>query len=460
MLILDDKQQDLFGGWVSEEMMKLSEELAYVDKALNDPRLLEPFSKHAKSIGRHSTPVSTYLRMMYLKRRYEMSYEVTVKEVSDSFKWRVFCHLPIEGRVPDDKTLIKLTARFGEEVVKAVYDAVVRQAVEAKIIRGRKMRLDTTVTESNIHYPTDSNLLGDGVRVITRTIRKIKEVVKLKTRFRNRTRALKWRLIKMIKFLKGKSNGTKKKLRKTKEDLLALARAVFGQAQAVLQELKGGADVRNQDDPMAVLRAESLRAELARWMKLFKIVIGQMQTVLGGNVHIPDRLVSLFDPGARPIQKGKLFPKTEFGRKVLIQEAEKGLTTGYQIHQGNPHDASLLDKALERHEEIFDAPPKELAADRGFHAPDRDDELHKRGIKHVGIPVCGNKTGMRQRTEHGAWFRRLQRWRAGGEATISLLKRMYGLRKTRVRGDRSTASWIGWGLITHNLVLMARAAAP
>ena len=190
MLITDNPQPDLFDGWLPPELWNLSEELAFADNALSDPRVMEPFLKNAKDIGRHTTPVSTYLRMMYLKERYQMSYEVTVNEVSDSLKWRRFCHLPLSGKVPDDKTLIKLTGKYGEKAVKAIHDTIVRQAAEAKIIRGRKMRQDTTVTESNIHHPTDTGLIADGVRLITRTIQKIKTVVQLKTRFRNRTRSI------------------------------------------------------------------------------------------------------------------------------------------------------------------------------------------------------------------------------------------------------------------------------
>ena len=107
MLTLDDRGQDLFAGWIPEELLKLSEELEFADEALNDPRILEVFEKNAKTTGRPSVPIATYLRMMYLKRRYQLSYEATSKEVSDSLKWRRFCHLPLNGKVPDDKTLIK-----------------------------------------------------------------------------------------------------------------------------------------------------------------------------------------------------------------------------------------------------------------------------------------------------------------------------------------------------------------
>lgn len=456
MLIIDDKQGDLLEGWIPDGFLKLSEELSFADKALDDARVMEPFLKGAKFTGRPTTAIATYLRLMYLKFRYQMSYEALVREVSDSYKWRRFCHLSLMGKVPDDKTLIKLTGRYGEVGVRAVFDTVVKRGVEAKVIRGRKMRMDTTVTESNIHYPTDTGLLSDGVRVVTRTVKKIKEVLKLKTRFRSRARAMKWRMIKLVKFMKGRKKKVKGSFRRAKEGVLCLARKVWENATEVLKEMREGKTPLKEATEVGAVSAVVLERELQRWLELFNRVIRQTRTVLDGNVHIPQRLVSFFDEGARPIQKGKLFPKTEFGRKVLIQEAEHGVVTGWQMHEGNPPDQPMMKDAIDRHEKMFGVAPRELAADRGFHLSGQDEELHGRGIVHVSIPVKGNKTPLRKRTERSAWFRRLQRWRAGGEAKISLLKRKYGLRRTAVRGDVSTAGWIGWGIITHNLVMMSR----
>ena len=454
MLTIDNPQPDLFDGWISPDLLALSEELTFADKALSDPRVLEPFLKKAKFKGRPSTAIATYLRMMYLKERYQMGYEVLVKEVADSLKWRRFCHLSLSGKVPDDKTLIKLTGRYGEKTVKAIHDTVVRQAVEAKVIRGRKMRVDTTVTESNIHYPTDTGLLADGVRVVTRTIKKIKEVVRFKVRFRSRMRAMKRRLIGMVKFLKGKTDKAKRGMRKTKEEILSIAQAVWAQALRVLGELESGKAALREGASTGKLL--TLPLELKHWLELLKRILEQTRTVLDGNVHIPNRLISLFDTGARPIQKGKLFPKTEFGRKVLIQEAEKGLVTDYQVHEGNPPEQPMLEPALDKHKELVGHDPSDVAADRGFHAAGQDEKLQERGIPHVSIPVKGNKNGRRQRTEKSAWFRRLQRWRAGGEGKISLLKRKYGLRRTKVRGTVPTEIVLGWGIIAHNLVLLSR----
>ena len=454
MLTLDDREQDLFAGWIPEELLKLSEELEFADEALSDPRILEVFEKGAKTTGRPSTAIATYLRMMYLKRRYQMSYEATSKEVSDSLKWRRFCHLPLNGKVPDDKTLIKLTAKYGEEVVKRIHDTVVLRAVEAKVIRGRKMRLDTTVTESDIHHPTDTGLLADGVRVVSRTIKKIKEVIKFKTRYRNRTRMMKRRLIGMFKFLRGKKAEAQGKFKKAKEEILGIAQAAWTEALKVLEEWRSGkAEIKGG---ASKLRFLSIQMELSHWLELLHRVMVQTRRVLDGNTHIPDRLVSLFDEGARPIQKGKAFPKTEFGRKVLIQEAEKGVVTDYQIHTGNPPDQPMLEPAVDKHEKIFGHVPKELAGDRGFHDPEQDDLFKERGIQHISIPVRGGKSPMRERTEKSSWFRRLQRWRAGGEGKISLLKRKFGLRRTAVRGDAANAKWIGWGCLVGNLVLLSK----
>jgi IS5 family transposase len=235
---------------------------------------------------------------------------------------------------------------------------------------------------------------------------------------------------------------------------LSISQLVWAQALRVLQELQSGKPALKEG--ASKLRFLTLPVELKCWLDLMKRILEQTRTVLDGNVHIPNRLISLFDPGARPIQKGKLFPRTEFGRKVLIQEAEKGLVTDYQIHEGNPPDQPMLEPALDKHEELFGHIPTDLAADRGFYAAGQDEELHERGVKHVSIPVKGNKDGRRQRTEKSSWFRGLQAWRSGGEGKISLLKRKYGFRQTKVRGTIPTAIVLGWGVIAHNLVLLSR----
>jgi IS5 family transposase len=158
------------------EVVKLNDELAKVDALLDDERFLTPLAKYFTSTtGRPSIPLETYLRMMYLKSRHQLGYEALVMEGEDSIKWRIFCRLPFDSPVPDSSTLIKLTQRFGPEAIEKLNQVLVDKAREKKLVKGRKLRIDTTVVEANIHHPTDTSLLADCVRVITRQVKKIKK---------------------------------------------------------------------------------------------------------------------------------------------------------------------------------------------------------------------------------------------------------------------------------------------
>ncbi|GFN23397.1 hypothetical protein TAMC210_17140 [Thermanaeromonas sp. C210] len=174
MLRLKDPQLTLWDALLPSDLVQLNPELARVDELLDDDRFMAPFiSRFEARLGRPTIPIETYLRLMYLKHRYGLGYEVLVQEVNDSIKWRRFCRIPLTHKVPHATTLIKLTKRCGPGVVEELNKALVQEAREKKIIRGKKLQVDTTVVEANIHHPTDAGLLADGVRVITRTVKKI-----------------------------------------------------------------------------------------------------------------------------------------------------------------------------------------------------------------------------------------------------------------------------------------------
>jgi len=176
MLRLSHDQPSLWESVLPSELFHMSEELSQVDRLLDDERFFAPFRKRFyTTLGRPTIPVATYLRMMYLKHRYNLGYETLVKEVKDSFTWRRFCHLSLEDSVPDDTTLLKLTHKYGEDTLRSLNNALVGKLKEEKVIRGRKLRMDTTVVEADIHYPTDTSLLADGIRVITRTVVRLKK---------------------------------------------------------------------------------------------------------------------------------------------------------------------------------------------------------------------------------------------------------------------------------------------
>lgn len=449
MLRLRKDQMSLWESVLPPELFRLNEELTNVDELLDDERFFAPFREgFFTRIGRPSVPVETYLRMMYLKRRYQLGYEILVKEVSDSFAWRRFCHLSLEDPVPDDTTLIKLTKKYGEDTLRELNEAIVLKLKEGKVIRGKKLRLDTTVTEANIHHPTDASLLADGIKVIGRTVAKLKKLgSKVSHKFVNHTRKAKKVCLGLAKVLRQRVNRDDPKVVKANEELVELAEEVLSQG-AIQNQLAVPEDQASQ--------IESLQEQLCGWLEATRTIVKQTRQVLAGNLHLPHRIVSLFDTGARPIRKGKIHIDTEFGRKVLIGETDHGIVTTYQVLEDNPPDATLFKLGVRGHRRLFRKQLRAVATDRGFYSGQNIAWLRTSKVKQIAIPVRGKASKERLLEQKQPWFKCLQRFRAGVEARISLLKRKFGLRRSLMRGDSETGIWVGQGIFTYNLWQAAR----
>jgi IS5 family transposase len=453
MLRLDNDSQEQSSFWESvlpPELFQMNEELTQVDKLLNDERFLVPFQqKFGTGMGRPTTAVSTYLRMMYLKYRYQLGYEVLVKEVKDSFAWRRFCHLSLDESVPDSTTLIKLTHKYGEETVKALNEALVLKLKESKVVRGKKLRIDTTVVESDIHYPTDTGLLNDGIRVITRAVTRLKKLVPgIGRQFVNHTRKAKKLYLSLVKVMKGRTGKDTKAIKKTRRKLVKMSEKVIAEGQVVQAELELEQGLSPQ--------VRGLSQRLGEWIEAVGKIVRQTREVIRGNRHLPHRLVSLFDTGARPIRKGKARLDTEFGRKVLIGETDHGIISTYEVLAENPADVTLLKSGVKGHRRLFRKRLRAVAGDRGLYSQANEDWLKDGGVRQVSIPARGKVSKERRQYQRQSWFKRLQRFRAGSEAKISLLKRKFGLRRSLIRGDAGTKIWVGQGIFTHNLWQAAR----
>ena len=455
MLRLDNssKQQPSF--WESvlpPELFQMNEELTQVDKLLDDERFLAPFrEKFSTRIGRPTTAVATYLRMMYLKHRYQLGYEVLVKEVKDSFAWRRFCHLSLDDRVPDSTTLIKLTHKYGEDTVCALNEALVLKLKEGKVVRGKKLRIDTTVVESDIHHPTDTGLLTDGVRVITRVVSRLKKLVPgIGSGFVKHTRKVKKIYLGLMKVMKGRTGKDDTSLKKTRDNLVKITEKVIADGQAVQ------AEAESLQEKSSLVKG--LTRQLGEWIEVAEKVVWQTKEVMADNLHLPQRIVSFFDVDARPIKRGKSRTDTEFGRKVFIGETDHGIITTYEVLDENPADTTVLKAVVKGHRRLFRKRLKAVAGDRGFYSQANEDWLKDSGVKQVSIPARGKISGDRRRYQKQSWFKRLQRFRAGGEAKISLLKRKFGLRRSLMRGSPGVKIWVGQGIFTHNLWQAARIA--
>lgn len=450
MLRLREPQESMWDYLLPLQAQTLSDELAIVDAWLSDERFFEPYRQRFNThIGRPTVPVETYLRLMYLKHRYGFGYETLVREVTDSLHWRRFCHIALDGAVPHATTLSKLTRKYGPGVLHDLNALLMQRAREHKILRGQKLRVDTTVIQAPIEYPTDIGLLADAARGITRTVKQVQTAgAAVRTVFRNRLRTIKGALRTVGRALRTRTGEAKAAVEEQTARVLRLTRQTVRQAQRVLT---------NSRRAMGHLRGRAAavvqrkRAQLHHTLQLTARVMAQTTQRLQGITSIPDRLVSLFDPEARPICRGKLSAKTEFGYKALLAESEQRLITHYAVHIGNPGDSDLLAPAFDRHVQVVGRVPRVVATDRGFGSKNNETLLSERGVQRVSLPYKGRLGAARRAYERQRWFLRQQRWRAGQEATISLGSRKYDWRQSRLRGCDGAALWLGWGVLTYNL---------
>jgi hypothetical protein len=254
-----------------------------------------------------------------------------------------------------------------------------------------------------------------------------------------------------MKQMKRRIGKDKEALKKTQQQLVDIATGVMADAQTVLSELES---LLQKPD-----LADKLSRQLVDWLGITDQVVRQTEEVIKGNRHLPRRVVSMFDVEARPIKRGKSHVDTEFGRKVVIGETDHGIISSYEVLKDNPADTGVLKRGIKGHRKLFRKRLKAVAGDRGFYSQGNEDWLHNNGVTQVSIPKRGKISQERRSYQKQYWFRRLQRFRAGIEARISLLKRKFGLRRSRMRGDSGTQIWVGQGIFTHNLWQAARMAS-
>ncbi len=295
---------------------------------------------------------------------------------------------------------------LGPEVIQQIHQRMVGVAREKKVVRGRKLRVDTTVVEVNVHYPTDSSLLGDGARVLTRTMEKITELTgKAGTRLRNRMRTIGHRVMEIARTSRSKGPRVEKKMKQGYRKLLTATRKVVNQAKRFREEIvRGVKRVRNHRQK-AKLRA--LREDLEKMLPRVKQVIRQTRArVLGGDVQVPGKLVSVFEPSTEVIRRGKASKPNEFGKMVKIQEAENQIVTDYEVFGKRPSDSDLLVPAVEKHQKQFGRVPRLVAGDAAFYSASNEQQLEEMGVKQISVPSRSTKSAERRRHQRKRSFRK------------------------------------------------------
>jgi len=463
---LSRRQLNFAEGLIAEEVGSLWEGwMRQVDDVLADPQLLtlvyEALAQRrpqSRTRGRPGTPAEVVLRLLLLKHMRNWSYAELEREVRANLVYRQFTRVGAE-KVPDAKTLGRLGIALGPAIIEQIHQRVVAIALEKGVVHGRRMRVDTTVVETDIHYPTDSSLMGDGVRVLTRAMKKISQLAKAAgAKLRDRTRSARYCALEIARASRSRAAQGMERLKLRYQKLLAITGRVVGQARRFAHEV--ATRVKSSRNAATRARLDALRRYLETIVPRVQQVMRQARArIFKGDTHVADKLVSLFEPHTEVIRKGKAAKPTEFGKMVKVQEAEQQIVTHYEVYDERPSDSDLLTPALDIHQQQFGRLPRLVTADAAFFSQRNEDAAHARGVKRVAIPNRSTRSADRKKLQKKRWFRNAQKWRTGSEGRISVLKRRHGLNRSRYKGSSGIKRWVGLGIIGDNLINIGRALA-
>lgn len=411
---------------------ELPADLAGLDRVLADPALLVPVEEKwqrawpaAVRRGRPTVAIATYLRLMVVRQRTGWGYETLVREVSDSLHLRRFCLIPLHARVPDESTLRKLTRRLGDDVVSEITRALIRKAEQETAFKARVIRIDSTVVEADVRYPSDAALAHTATRTLARTAAKVAPDA---ARVRDRSRAVGRRLRLISRTVARRTGGAKETVLRLTVESGRLVEQAARDARRLLETLDADTGRPLQ---RVIEHAERIAAQIRQRAR---------------GERISDRLVSLADPDARPITKGKLGKPVEFGYVAQIAEITANTrrgTRGYllppALRIGSPNETDLLPDTIAELD-LLGVRLHEAVLDGGFPLPTTTALL---GERVRTIHITGRAMPATRRAR-----RRVASYRVGCEARIGYLKRRYDMRRSRLRGHQGARISTGWAALT------------
>ena len=402
--------------------------------------------------GRRGLTAEQTILSLILMRVKNWDYRELAERIADGYTLRQFTRFN-SNPVPKHDAFNRAHNRLTPALVERINDLVIQAAVAAKLEDGNALRVDSTVVETNIHWPTDATLLWDAVRVLTRLIGRLREIAgKDMPRFPNRKRSARRQMQKLQRMTAAQREGQQVS---TYRQLLAITQEVLGNAR-----LSVDATARSGGKNLAlVLVIEPLRKEISGFCRLADQVVDQARrrVINGEQVPIGEKIYSIFEPHTDLIKRGKTNKPIEFGHKVFLAESAHGLITQYRVLDGNPSDENHVPTSLDNHRNMFGSAPETYATDRGFHNSSNEKVCRDAGVTSPSIPQRGGqKTPERAATEKTPAFKQAQRFRAGIEGTISVLLRGRGMRRCLGRGKQRFELLIGAVVLTNNLMRIAR----
>jgi IS5 family transposase len=427
---------------MSKKLVKISEilqkDVSFLQKVAEDFK-----SPKGSPAGAKGMTIEQVVRVAILKQLRQLGYEALYDELNDNISYRRFAKIH-EGEVPKKMTLNENIKRISPGGWEEVHKVIVKTAKELGVEKGKRVRMDSTSVESNIHYPTDGELLWDCVRVIDRIIEGVMdEYPDINIEYHNHTKRAKKRRYRIV------NTSSKEKREEAYKDLLKVSRMTGEYGESCVEQLE---ERVSQGD----VEARVYKEGLAGYLESLNIIINQTErrVLEGEKVEAKDKLVSIFETHSDILAKGKR--KVVFGHKILLSGGESNLILDCMIERGNWSDAEYFEKGIDRLEGKYDIHPEEIATDGGFASKDNYDFAIGKGIKKVLFTKkCSSKIVELVKTSRA--YKRLKRFRAGIEGCISAAKRAYGLSRCTWKGWRSFQSYVWLGVIAFNLSIMTNA---
>ena len=398
-------------------------------------------------------PSECILRLAVVQQIEGLSFREVIVRVDDSQMLRFFCRFYDEPVISYSKyaTLVNLVQPTTWEKVN---ELIVQYGRDQKGFKGTQLRIDTTAVETDIHFPMDSSLLCDSVEVLSRLLKRVQDIAPTVVgKWRARVRDAK-RLTQ--KLLRGGATLHKATRKKWYGKLIGATERVLGRAAEVRARIASGAvAVRN---PLDRLELEEYAKDLGHYLPLAGQCVAQARKRVLEEQVVPnaEKIFSIFEPHTELLIRGKAGKKVEFGHMVEVRQIEGGLITHYKTHAKRPAEPALLIKAVAEHKAVFGRVPEVCAGDKGFYSAEAVARAAALGVAEVCVPKKGRRNEEEEKREHSRWFKLAQAFRAGIEGTISVLKRVFGLWRCLREGWTHFQSWVGTGVLAHNLVLLAR----
>jgi len=403
------------------------------------------------STGRDGITPSQTLRSLILMRIKNWDYRELRECINDGYTLRTFTNFD-SHHVPKHDAFNRAFNRLTPATLQAINQAVVQAAVQLDLEDGKQLRVDTTVVETNIHFPTDATLLWDTVRTVTRLIEDLHEILPRGVQgFTNRTRSARRRMQELER-MTAQERHTQQEPKY--RELLRITEQVLANARRVLKKTAKSKGI----DVAAAAVVKQLRQQITEYCALGDRVLDQTRrrVIHGEQVPADEKVYSIFESHTDLIKRGKARKPVEFGHKVFLAESAQGLITDYQVLDGNPADTNQVQASLERHQQAFHCAPDLYAGDRGFYSAENGDACQKAGVSEVSIPQRGGqKTAEREALERSRAFKQGQRFRAGIEGRISVLFRGRGMKRCRAHGRERFEVLVGAAVLANNLLRIA-----